>query len=99
MQMKPEFDHILKLHSRDLSVSCEKLGLFLCGYMNSPSLYEEKYGPLAPAHGHIPINSADRDAWLSCMKAALDQQEYPEAFKTFLLKRFAIPAERCRNRP
>lgn len=101
MQSIPEADHILKLHSRDLTESREKLSLFLCGYMNGPERYEEKYGPLqlGPAHAHIPITSADRDAWLLCMKKALDLQDYPQEFREFMLMRFSVPAERIRNRP
>jgi hemoglobin len=97
----PEAEHILKLHPRDLTVSREKLALFLCGYMNGPERYEEEYGPLqlAPAHGHIPIRSADRDAWLLCMKKALAMQDYPQEFQDFMLMRFSVPAERIRNRP
>jgi hemoglobin len=101
METLPEAEHILKLHPRDLTESREKLGRFLCGYMNGPELYEEKYGPiqLAPAHGHIPIRSEDRDAWLLCMQRALELQPYPQEFKDFILKRLSVPAERCRNRP
>jgi len=101
METLPETQHILGLHPRDLTESREKLAAFLCGYMNGPERYEERYGPLAlgPAHSHIPITSADRDAWLFCMRKALDRQDYPEAFKDFMMLRFAVPAERIRNRP
>jgi hemoglobin len=69
--------------------------------MNGPDRYEEKYGPiqLAPAHAHIPIGTAEKEAWLLCMQKALDLQPYPREFKEFMLNRFSIPAERCRNRP
>lgn len=101
MESIPEAEHILKLHPSDLTESREKLALFLCGYMNGPERYEETYGPiqLAPAHGHVPITSADRDAWLLCMKQALALQDYPQEFQDFMLKRFSVPAERVRNRP
>ncbi len=101
MESMPEAKHILSLHPANLADSREKLALFLCGYMNGPERYEEKYGPiqLTPAHAHIPITSADRDAWLLCMQKALDLQPYPPEFKAFMLRRFSVPAERIRNRP
>lgn len=101
MEQLPEARHILGLHPADLSESREKLALFLCGYLNGPERYEEEYGviQLAPAHAHIPIGSTEKEAWLLCMEKALELQSYPETFKAFLLKRFSIPAERCRNRP
>lgn len=101
MESLPEAKHILSLHPADLTASREKLGRFLCGYMNGPERYEEKYGPiqLAPAHAHIPIGTPEMKAWLLCMKKALDLQSYPQEFKDFLLKRLSIPADRCRNRP
>ncbi len=101
MQNLPEAKHILSLHPADLTESRRKLGLFLCGYMNGPERYEEEYGPilLAPAHAHIPIGTPEKEAWLLCMKKALELQDYPQEFKDFLLKRLSVPADRCRNRP
>ena len=45
--------------SGDLEESRDKLGCFLCFYMNGPHLYQEKYGniQLGAAHAHIPIGS------------------------------------------
>jgi len=101
MTKLPEARRILHMHPTSLTESREKLGRFLCGYMNGPELYEEKYGPiaLAPAHGHLAIGTSEKEAWLLCMKKALDKQPYPQEFKDFLMMRLAIPAESCRNRP
>ena len=101
MQTLTEARRVLHMHPTDLTESREKLARFLCGYMNGPELYEEKYGPiqLAPAHAHLAIGTPEKEAWLRCMKNALDLQPYPQEFKDFLMKRLAIPADRCRNRP
>jgi len=101
METLPEARKVLFMHPSDLTESREKLGRFLAGYMNGPELYEEKYGPirLAPAHSHLRIGSAERDAWLLCMKKALEKQDWPREFKDFLLMRLKVPAENCRNRP
>jgi len=101
METMPEAKRILHMHPTDLTESREKLARFLCGYMNGPELYEEKYGPihLAPAHDHLAIGTPEKEAWLLCMGKALEQQPYPQEFKDFILKRLGIPADRCRNRP
>jgi hemoglobin len=101
MQTLPEARKILFMHPSDLAESREKLARFLCGYMNGPELYEEKYGPiaLAPAHNHLAIGSAEKTAWLLCMEKALEMQPYPQEFKAFMLMRLDTPADRCRNRP
>ncbi|MBN2684336.1 MAG: group II truncated hemoglobin [Pontiellaceae bacterium] len=101
METLPETAHIQSLHIEDMQITRRKLGLFLCGYFSGPNRYNEEFGPikLGPAHAHIPIGTADKEAWLLCMKKALDLQPYPQEFKEFLLQRFEVPAERCRNRP
>ena len=46
MEEMQETEHILALHPNDLTESRDKLGRFLCFYMNGPHLYQEKYGPI-----------------------------------------------------
>jgi hemoglobin len=101
MESLPEARKILFMHPTDLTVSRDKLARFLCGYMNGPDLYEEKYGPihLGPAHAHLAIGTAEKDAWLLCMRKALDMQDWPPEFRAFMFTRLQIPAERIRNRP
>ncbi len=101
MQKLPEARRILHMHPTDLTESREKLGRFLCGYLNGPDLYEEKYGPihLAPAHAHLAIGTAEKEAWLLCMRKALDMQDWPQEFRDFMFVRLQTPAERIRNRP
>jgi len=101
MKIRPEAKRVLHMHPTDLTESREKLARFLCGYMNGPELYEEKYGPiaLAPAHDHLAIGSTEKAAWLLCMEKALERQPYAQEFKDFILMRLTVPAERCRNRP
>ncbi|VGO20307.1 group II truncated hemoglobin [Pontiella sulfatireligans] len=101
MTTLPEARRILHMHPTDLTESREKLARFLCGYMNGPELYEEKYGPiqLTPAHAHLAIGTTEKEAWLLCMRKAMDLQPYPQEFKDFIMKRLEIPAGRCQNRP
>jgi hemoglobin len=37
------------------------------------------------------------EAWLLCMKNALDKQPYEAAFKDYLLRQLRIPAQRVRT--
>ena len=101
MEKLDETQHILSLHPKNLEESRDKLARFLCFYMNGPHLYQEKYGniQLGAAHAHIPIGSAERDAWLFCMARALEKQSWDEPFKEFMFMRFQTPAHRIQNRP
>ncbi len=88
--------HIRAMHPQDLSTSRDKLARFLCGWMNGPNRYREKYGEISipAAHAHLKIGPMERDAWLTCMQRALAQQPYTEAFKRYLLTELAVPANR-----
>lgn len=100
MDSLPEYKDIRALHHLDMAVAAERLALFLSGYFNGPKLYEEKHGPfrLAAFHQRLPIGSAERDAWLACMKLAIDRQPWDSAFKTHAFQRLRTPADRCRSR-
>jgi hemoglobin len=62
-------------------------------------MYQAKYGSISipEIHKNLAVGASERDAWLSCMKLALDDQGYPESFKTYLLEQLFIPAERIRS--
>ena len=74
MALEPEFQGIRSMHSQDLSISREKLKLFLTGWMGGPDIYSPKYGhPMLRAR-HLPfkIGISERDQWLACMYRALE---------------------------
>ena len=91
---------IRAMHPQDLDISRDKLTLFLCGWLGGPRLYAEKYGGISipSAHAHLDIGLAERDAWMRCMKVALDKQDYVPDFKLYLLEQLSVPAERVRKR-
>ncbi|MGE5130347.1 MAG: group II truncated hemoglobin, partial [Sphingomonadaceae bacterium] len=75
MDSELEFYAVRKLHPADLAHSAEKLYMFLSGYLGGPPLYQERIGhPMLRAR-HLPfaIGKAERDAWLACMRRALDE--------------------------
>lgn len=97
METLPEAARIRAMHADDLSISRDKLTHFLSGWMGGPRSYREHYGPIniPSAHRHLPIQEEDKDAWLSCMRHALDQQDhYSPELKMYLLEQLAFPAER-----
>lgn len=96
MDELPEAQVIRRMHARDLTLSRDKLSLFLCGWMNGPSLYTEKYGPIRipSAHEHLRIGPRERDAWLRCMALAIAEQGYAVEFAGYLLRELGVPAER-----
>lgn len=99
MERAPEAAVIRAMHPRDLTVARDKLTRFLCGWLGGPKLFSQKYGPIAipRAHAHLDIGYPERDAWLGCMKAAIEQQPYTPAFKTYLFEQLCVPAERSRQ--
>ena len=96
MDERPEAQIIRRMHARDLTLSRDKLALFLCGWMNGPNLYTAKYGPIRipSAHEHLRIGPRERDAWLHCMELAISEQGYAADFAAYLLRELRVPAER-----
>lgn len=99
MDEQPFARGIRRMHPRDLGVARDKLTLFLCGWLNGPSLYGPKYGPIRipSAHEHLRIGPRERDAWLGCMELAIAEQGYAPEFAAYLLRELGVPAERVRQ--
>ncbi|MDW5377061.1 group II truncated hemoglobin [Halomonas sp. HP20-15] len=100
MQRLPEAQGILALHPAELSLSRDKLATFLIGWMGGPSRYRARFGPIAipAAHRHLAIGPEERDAWLLCMRTALDEMGVEAELKVYLLAQLRHPAEMCRTR-
>ena len=98
MSEAPEAARIRAMHPDDLTVSSDKLTLFLCGWLGGPRLFQEKYGQIhiPGAHAHLEVGEEGRDAWLFCMERALEGVDYEEPFKRYLMRALAVPAERIR---
>ena len=100
MDETPEYYVIRKLHPQDLSGSRDKLFMFLSGWLGGPPLYAEKHGhPMLRArHLSFPIGIAERDAWLACMKQAMEDCEMETGLREFLLRSLSGTADWMRNR-
>ncbi|MGZ3695480.1 MAG: group II truncated hemoglobin [Bdellovibrionota bacterium] len=100
MEKIPAAKSVRDMHKEDLTEVRDKLARFLCGWLGGPKRYNEKYGPISIPLSHQPfsIGSAERDAWLLCMRIAVEAQPYEQSFKKYLMEQLAFPAERVRNR-
>jgi len=98
MDELPEAARIRAMHPDDLTVSKDKLARFLSGWLGGPRLYDETYGPIRipMAHRHLDVGEPERDAWLACMTAALEETDHEAAFKRYLMRALFVPAERIR---
>ena len=67
----------------DLKGAARRLQLFLEQYWGGPTTYQEERGHprLRMRHAGFHINPAAKDAWLSCMKAAIDGMEMDDAHR------------------
>ena len=77
----------------------DRFGLFLVGWLGGPDDYVQQHGHprLRMRHGRVPVTLAQRDAWLRCMLAALDESAVPEGTRGFLRQRFSEVADFLRN--
>ncbi len=100
MERDPRFETIWSLHPDDNAVSRDKLARFLCGWLGGPKLYTEKYGAIGipRVHAHLAIATPERDQWLTCMSESVAEQDFDEAFKTYLMAQLFVPAEAVRRR-
>ncbi len=98
MRTLPEAATILAMHVEPLTVSRDKLATFLCGWLGGPKMYAHEWGAMAipAAHAHLKIDGPERDAWLLCMKRAVDDQPWDPSFKEYFMRAITVPAERVR---
>ena len=102
-QTEPE---LTAVHTRDPAgkvsrPSRDHFALFLVHWLGGPQDYLEQRGHprLRMRHGHFPLGTGLRDAWLRCMSKALNDVPLDPAVRTWLDGRFANVADHLRNRP
>ena len=61
-------------------------------------MYSANFGPirLPSAHKHLPIGLEESEAWILCMRKAVEEQPYEESFKLYLIEQLQVPAEKIR---
>jgi hemoglobin len=100
MDELPAARTVRALHPADLSLSKERLFMFLSGWLGGPPLYAERIGPprLRQSHHSFPIGDGERDAWMLCMTRALDEVVPDPALRAQLTAAFFKTADFLRNR-
>jgi hemoglobin len=70
----------------DLSPAANRLRMFLEQYWGGPHTYSEQRGHprLRMRHAPFHIGPEQRDAWLRCMRIAVDEADLPEAYRVVL---------------
>ncbi|MCL9795699.1 globin [Frankia sp. AgKG'84/4] len=84
----------------DLAGAEERLRLFLIQYWGGPSDYQELRGHprLRLRHAPFSIGTAERDAWLVVMRAAVDSLQLPPEQFTTLWNYLTMAANSLQNR-
>ncbi len=87
---------IFEMQPKDINESRRKLTYFLSGWLGGPKLYSKNYGGISipGVHQHLAIGPEERDAWLECMRLAIDDQPYSPEFSVYLLTQLSVPANR-----
>lgn len=78
----------------------DNFAAFLVEWLGGPRIYSTVHGHprLRMRHGHVPIGTDQRDAWLRCMNVALEHPEVSADVRDYLRQRFAEVADFLRNR-
>lgn len=101
MDTLPEAKAIRTMHAADLSPTKEVLKRYLGEWMGGPPLYSQERGHprLRMRHFGFKIGEAERDAWLMCMRGALDETVADAGLRTELFQAFFKLADWMRNQP
>ncbi|GAB2755539.1 globin [Salinifilum aidingensis] len=83
----------------DLGPAQERLKLFLMQYWGGPRTYSDQRGHprLRMRHAPFKIGLAERDAWLRCMRIALDEAELSSEHRQQLWEYFEMAAHSMVN--
>jgi hemoglobin len=85
----------------DLTETARKQKQFLTQFLGGPSLYTDEHGhPMLRAR-HLPftITPARAEAWLDCMKAAMDDVQLTGELRVFFFERLKQTAFHMVNQP
>jgi len=82
------------LFPADIRPVMEKQTKFLSQFFGGPSYYTDEYGnpKMRARHLPFPITPAHADAWLDCMRRALEETDLPAELQKFVLDRLSGPA-------
>jgi hemoglobin len=101
MDSRPEAQGIRGLHAANLEPVKFILKRYLGEWLGGPPLYSRDRGHprLRMRHLPFPIGEAERDAWLVCMRAALEATVADSQERDGIFAAMASLADHMRNRP
>ena len=85
----------------NFQAAAERLMLFLIQYWGGPHTYSEMRGHprLRMRHAQFPVDGKARDAWLACMKSAVDELKIEESDREELWNYLEMAAQSLVNTP
>ncbi|MCA9575561.1 MAG: group II truncated hemoglobin [Polyangiales bacterium] len=91
---------IRAMHQGDLAEMTDKLATFLIGWMGGPQRYNERFGRVVipAAHQRFDIGPSERDAWLACMRDAMEDSALTPDMRLRVMASFEKMADMCRTR-
>lgn len=101
MDVLPEARIIRRMHAADLTATKETLKRYLGEWMGGPKLYsvEKGHPRLRQRHLGFSIGEAERDAWLVCMRGALEETIADGRVRAEIDGALTKLADWMRNRP
>lgn len=99
MDTLPEASGIRAMHQDDLVSTKQVLKRYLTEWAGGPKLYSPEKGHprLRQRHMGFPIGNSERDAWLLCMRGALEETVVNEAARRELDVALSRLADWMRN--
>jgi hemoglobin len=101
MSSEPAARHIRSLHPLDLDLTRWVLKHFVLELIGGPRPFSAKSSRpgLRPRHDRFVIRPEDKDAWLLCMRRAMDEVVTDDAARQELERRFVSIANWMINAP
>jgi hemoglobin len=100
MDTLPEAAIIRVMHPQDLGATRAVLKRYLAEWLGGPPAYSQERGHPRLRARHLPFNIGDeeRDAWMLCMRGAMEGVIEDVAIREWLLEKLAGVATWMRNR-
>jgi hemoglobin len=101
-ELEPELAALHPLEAGKVNrASRDRFALFLIGWLGGPQHYVRQHGHprLRMRHGHVPVNLRMRDAWMRCMRVALEHDSVDAQLRAFLDEKLGEVADFMRNQP
>jgi hemoglobin len=101
MDTLPEARIIRALHPEDLGSTRVVLKKYLAEWLGGPPAYSQERGHPRLRARHLPFSIGDdeRDAWMFCMRRAMEEVVTDEIAREWILQKLSQVADWMRNRP